>query len=69
MLALAWSAHLRIIRWPAKGVCRMGIELPNEYQPSGDEEFMNPMHVEYFRRRLEQLRADLRQALNAIPPP
>jgi DnaK suppressor protein len=47
----------------------MGIELPNEYQPSGDEEFMNPMHVEYFRRRLEQLRADLRQALNAILPP
>ena len=47
----------------------MGIELPHEYQPSGDEEFMNPMQVEYFRRRLEQLRADLRQELNAIPPP
>ena len=47
----------------------MGIELPNEYQPSGDEEFMNPMHVEYFRRRLEQLRADLRQELDAILPP
>jgi DnaK suppressor protein len=47
----------------------MGIELPHEYQPSDGEEFMNPMQVEYFRRRLEQLRADLRQELNAIPPP
>ena len=47
----------------------MGIELPHEYQPSADEEFMNPKQVEYFRRRLEQSRADLRQELNAIPPP
>ena len=47
----------------------MGIEIPHEYQPSEDEEFMNPTQVEYFRRRLEQLRADLRQELNAIPPP
>jgi hypothetical protein len=35
----------------------MGIELPHEYQPSEDEEFMIPMQVAYFRRRLEQLRA------------
>ena len=47
----------------------MGIGIPHEYQPSEDEEFMNPTQVEYFRRRLEQLRADLRQELNAIPPP
>ena len=46
----------------------MGIELPHEYQPSGDEEFMNPKQVAYFRRRLEELRADLRQELAAIPP-
>jgi DnaK suppressor protein len=47
----------------------MGIELPHEYQPSGDEKFINPVQVQYFRRRLEQLWADLRQELNAIPPP
>ena len=46
----------------------MGIELPHEYQPSGDEEFMSPKQVEYFRRRLEQSHADLRRDLNAIPP-
>ena len=47
----------------------MGIELPHEYRPSADEEFMSPQQVEYFRRRLEQSRADLRQELDAIPPP
>ncbi|MEZ5654395.1 MAG: RNA polymerase-binding protein DksA [Sphingobium sp.] len=26
--------------------------LPDGYQPSSDEEFMNPMQLEYFRRRL-----------------
>jgi len=47
----------------------MGIELPPGYQPSADEEFMNPKQAEYFRRRLEQSRADLRRELDAIPPP
>ncbi len=30
----------------------MSIELPHEYQPSEDEEFMSPRQVQYFRRRL-----------------
>jgi DnaK suppressor protein len=47
----------------------MSIELPHEYQPSEDEEFMSQQQVEYFRRRLEQSRADLRRELNAIPSP
>ena len=46
----------------------MGIELPHEYQPSADEEFMNPKQVEYFRRRLEESRADLRRELAASQP-
>ena len=46
----------------------MGIELPHEYQPSGDEEFMNPKQVAYFRRRLEEWRADLRGELAASQP-
>jgi DnaK suppressor protein len=46
----------------------MGIELPHEYQPSEDEEFMSPRQVEYFRRRLEQSRADLRRELAAGLP-
>lgn len=28
------------------------IELPMDYRPSDDEEFMCPMHLEYFRQRL-----------------
>lgn len=47
----------------------MTVELPAGYQPSADEEFMNPKQVEYFRRRLEQSRADLRRELDAIPSP
>ena len=46
----------------------MSIELPHEYQPSEDEEFMSPRQVQYFRRRLEQSRADLRRELAAGLP-
>jgi DnaK suppressor protein len=46
----------------------MGIELPHEYQPSGDEEFMNPKQVAYFRRRLEESHADLRRELAVSQP-
>src|SRR6516165_2336513 len=47
---------------------RMGIELPPEYQPSGDEEFMNSRQVAYFGRRLEESRADLLKELAAAQP-
>ena len=47
----------------------MTVELPAGYQPSADEEFMNPKQVEYFSRRLKQSRADLRRELDATPPP
>lgn len=47
----------------------MTIELPPDYQPSANEEFMNPKQVEYFRRRLEQARTDLQRELGAIPSP
>ena len=30
----------------------MGIDLPNGYRPTPDEEFMGPLQREYFRRRL-----------------
>ena len=33
--------------------------LPPGYRPSDDEEFMNPLHVEYFRQKLLQWRAEL----------
>jgi DnaK suppressor protein len=33
--------------------------LPPDYQPSDDEDFMNPMMQEYFRRRLLAWRAEL----------
>lgn len=47
----------------------MAADLPPGYQPSADEEFLNPRQVEYFRRRLEKAREDLRRELEAIPSP
>jgi DnaK suppressor protein len=47
----------------------MAVDLPPGYQPSADEEFMNPRQIEYFRRRLEQARTDLQRELEAIPSP
>jgi DnaK suppressor protein len=47
----------------------MPIDLPFGYQPSADEEFMNPRQVEYFRLRLEKAREDLRRELDGIPSP
>jgi DnaK suppressor protein len=35
------------------------ITLPPEYRPSDDEDFMNPMQEEYFRRKLLRWRTDL----------
>ena len=28
------------------------IKLPNDYKPSEDEEFMNPLQLAYFRKKL-----------------
>ena len=33
--------------------------LPPEYRPSEDEEFMNPLQIEYFRQKLLSWRAEL----------
>ena len=33
--------------------------LPPDYRPSEDEEFMNPLQIEYFRQKLLSWRADL----------
>jgi DnaK suppressor protein len=37
----------------------MMLTLPPDYRPSDDEEFMNPLQIEYFRQRLLRWRADL----------
>lgn len=37
----------------------MMITLPPDYLPSEDEEFMNPMQLEFFRRKLLRWRSDL----------
>jgi DnaK suppressor protein len=34
-------------------------ELPPDYRPSDDEEFMSPLQVEYFRQKLLRWRAEL----------
>ena len=37
----------------------MRLPLPSTYRPSDDEEFMNPLQVEYFRQKLLSWRAEL----------
>ncbi len=34
-------------------------ELPPDYRPSDEEEFMNPLQIEYFRQRLLNWKAEL----------
>jgi DnaK suppressor protein len=42
----------------------MMITLPEDYRPTEDEEFMNPMQVEYFRRKLLRWQEDLLKEAN-----
>lgn len=35
------------------------IELPNGYKPKNDEAYMNPQHLEYFRRKLQDWKKEL----------
>ena len=37
----------------------MTITLPPDYRPAEDEEFMNPMQLAYFKRKLEDWRLEL----------
>ena len=37
----------------------MLVTLPPEYRPSSDEEFMNPLQLEYFRQKLLKWRSEL----------
>ncbi len=41
------------------GCAAMTITLPPDYEPSDDEEFMNPRQIEYFRQRLLNWRTEL----------
>jgi DnaK suppressor protein len=43
---------------------RMMVTLPPDYRPSEDEEFMNPLQVEFFRQKLLRWRADLLREAN-----
>ncbi|WP_419760681.1 RNA polymerase-binding protein DksA [Acidisoma sp.] len=40
------------------------ITLPQDYRPSEDEEFMNPLQVEYFRRKLLRWQDELLREAN-----
>ncbi len=42
----------------------MMITLPHDYRPSEDEEFMNPLQVEYFRRKLLRWQDELLREAN-----
>ena len=39
----------------------MAVELPADYKPTAEEEYMNPMQLEYFRLKLLAWREDLMQ--------
>ena len=43
----------------------MSIELPEGYRPSDTEEYMNPMQLEYFRRKLMAWKAELLEESNS----
>lgn len=38
---------------------KTGVELPEGYEPSSDEEFMNPRQLEYFRLKLKAWKDDI----------
>jgi len=42
----------------------MIVTLPPDYRPSEDEEFMNPLQLEYFRQKLLRWRAELLRETN-----
>ena len=42
----------------------MMVTLPPDYRPSDDEEFMNPIQVEYFRQKLLRWRGELLKEAN-----
>ncbi|HSH85396.1 MAG TPA: RNA polymerase-binding protein DksA [Guyparkeria sp.] len=48
----------------------MAVELPEGYKPSEDEEYMNPMQLEYFRQKLltwrDELMAESDSTLNHL---
>lgn len=46
----------------------MSIELPPDYHPSPNEDYMNSRQVEYFRRKLRQMRVDLLREFRDDPP-
>jgi len=43
----------------------MSIELPEGYHPSDTEEYMNPMQLEYFRRKLLAWKTELLEESNS----
>lgn len=43
----------------------MSVELPPGYKPSPDEEYMNPLHLVYFREKLIEWRASLMEEAQA----
>lgn len=55
---------------PIAGVTPVRVELPEGYRPSPEEPYMNPMQLEYFRRKLlkwrEELVEESRQTLDHL---
>lgn len=53
---VGWAPGLAEGGWGRKV---MLVTLPPDYRPSSDEEFMNPLQLEYFRQKLWRWRNDL----------
>jgi DnaK suppressor protein len=58
-LARQHAIHIIALALFALGLPPVSVALPPDYRPSEDEEFMNPLHREYFREKLLRWRAEL----------
>ena len=53
------SAKPAAVQAPLTAVNVVRVDLPEGYRPSRSEEYMNPFHLEYFRQKLINWRAEL----------
>ncbi len=48
-----------MVECSVRDILQMNVTLPPDYKPSDKEEFMNPTMREYFRKRLDEWKAEL----------
>lgn len=71
-----WSVFQREVPLPSRSACSISTatdaqgELPPDYRPSVDDEFMSPLQLEYFRQRLlawtKEILSEAENTLNVL---